>query len=327
MFKRILVPLDGSPLAEEALPVAARLARASQGSIVLLEVVTPPVYYGGFYTQVPLMTEEIVETSMSEAETYLAVLARSDDLAGIKIHKEIMYGTATQNILEVAHAQHVDLIVMCSHGRTGFTRWALGSVTHGVIHHCAVPVLVLREGHCDLQPPQAGPARPLCALVPLDGSPLAETALVPAANLVTALAAPAEGALHLTQVVKLFPKSAEEGFVSELNRETLERAETYLISVQEYLPETLPNLKLSTTWSVALDNDVAGALIGTAEQGESLESAQEKFTGCDLIAISTHGRSGLERWTMGSVTERILSATKLPVLVVRPPKVKVTELV
>jgi nucleotide-binding universal stress UspA family protein len=275
---------------------------------------------------VPLMTEQIVETSMAEAETYLAVLARSDDLAGIKIHKEIMYGTATQNILEVAHARHVDLIVMCSHGRTGFTRWALGSVTHGVVHHSAVPVLVLREGHCALQPAQAHPARPLCALVPLDGSPLAETALVPAANLVAALAAPAQGALHLTQVVKLFPKSSEEGFVTELNREALERAKTYLISMQEHLPETLKELKLSATWSVALENDVADAVIGTAEQGESVESAQE-FSGCDLIAISTHGRGGLDRWMMGSVTERILSATKLPVLVVRPQKVKQTEFV
>jgi nucleotide-binding universal stress UspA family protein len=324
MFQRILVPLDGSTRAEQALAVAARLARASEGSLVLLQVVTSPIDSWAYQSEVSLLHEQIVETSIAGAETYLALLARSEDLAGIKIKTEVMYGTAAQSILHVTHARRADLIVMCSHGRTGISRWALGSVAHQIAHHSPVPVLVLREGQAASLLTQPHAARPLCALVPLDGSPLAETALVPAANLVAALATPAEGTLHLTQVVKLFPTSADEGFVRELNSEALERAKTYLASMQARLPEMVKGLTRSATWSVALDNDVADALIGTAENGEEAVEAGG-FGGSDLIAMSTHSRGGLERWVMGSVTERVLSAAQLPLLIVRPQKVKQTE--
>ncbi len=125
MFKTILVPLDGSPRAEQALPVAARLARASEGSLVLMQVVTPPLDYWSYQSGVSMLHEQMAETSIAEAETYLALLARSQDLAGIKIKTEVMYGTAAQSILHVAHTRRADLVVMCSHGRTGFSRWAL----------------------------------------------------------------------------------------------------------------------------------------------------------------------------------------------------------
>jgi nucleotide-binding universal stress UspA family protein len=324
MFKTILVPLDGSPRAEQALAVAARLARGSGGSLVVVQVVTPPVDYWSYQSGVSMLHEQMVVTSMAEAESYLALLAGSQDLAGIKVKTEVMYGTAAQGILHVAHTRRADLIVMCSHGRTGISRWALGSVAHQIAHHSPVPVLVLREGQAAPLLSQTHAARPLCALVPLDGSPLAETALLPAANLVAALAAPSEGALHLTQVVKIFTADANEGFVRELNQEALERAKTYLASMQARLPELVQGLNLSATWSVALDNDVADALIGTGENGEKAVEAGG-FSGSDLIAMSTHGRGGLERWMMGSVTERVLSASRLPLLIVRPQKVKQIE--
>lgn len=324
MFKRILVPLDGSPRAEQALPVAARLARASQGSLVLVQVVTQPIDYWGSLAEAPLLREQIIETSLAGAESYLASIARSEELAGIKIRTETMYGIAARSILNLTHTQHTDLLVLCSHGRTGFSRWALGSVAHQIIHHCAVPVLVLREGQVASLLAQTDTARPLCALVPLDGSQLAESALLPAANLVAALAFPGEGVLHLTQVVKLFTGTADEGFMRELNQEALERAKTYLASMEERLQETLKDLKLSITWSVALDNDAADAVIGTAENGEK-EAQAGGFSGSDLIAMSTHGRGTLERWVMGSVTERILSASKLPMLIVRPSQIKQME--
>ena len=324
MFKTILVPLDGSPRAEQALAVAARLARASEGSLVVVQVVTPPIDYWAYQPGVSMLYEQIVETAMAGAETYLALLARSSDLAGIKIKTEVLFGTAAPSILHVAHSRHAELIIMCSHGHTGFSRWALGSMAHQIAHHSPVPVLVLREGQAASLLTQTHAARPLCALVPLDGSPLAETALVPAGMLVAALATPARGALHLTQVVKLFTASADEGFVRELNVEALERAKTYLASMQARLPEIVKGLNLSATWSVALNNDVADALIGTAENGEKAGEVGG-FGGSDLIAMSTHGRGGLERWMMGSVTDRVLSASRLPLLIVRPQKVKQTE--
>lgn len=318
MFKRILVPLDGSPRAERALPVAARVARAAGSSILLMQVVTPPIDYGGGLAQAPLLTEQMIESGLAEASSYLDQVAKSPELAKVTTTTAVMFGSPVPYILDAAAS--VDLIVLCSHGRTGFTRWVLGSVASRIILHSSVPVLVLRAGEPMPSVSNAEATRPLCALVTLDGSPLAETALAPAANLVAALAAPARGALHLIQVVKVFPKSTEEGFVSELNEEALARAKAYLATVKERSQETFRDLKLSITWSVTLDSDVAAAIVGIAEHGEQVEGA-EGFGGCEFVAMSTHGRGGLERWMVGSVTERVLSATKLPLLVIRPGKV------
>jgi nucleotide-binding universal stress UspA family protein len=101
------------------------------------------------------------------------------------------------------------------------------------------------------------------------------------------------------------------------------KAKRYLSATVEHLHEglTVPavaDLKLTITWSVAVDTDVARAIIRLAENGEDTEGAGV-FGGCDVIAMATHGYSGLQRWAMGSITQRVLSATTLPLLVVRPP--------
>ncbi len=315
MFKRILVPLDGSARAELALPVAARIAHASGGSIHLLQVLNLSAGYDGGMTPVVFATEESAEMEMALSTDYLKTVAASAVLAGIQTTTEVIFGFAAQYILANARAQDIDLIVLCSHGRTGFVGWVLGSVAHTLAHESTVPLLVLREGETALA--STDTTRPLCALVPLDGSELAEAALAPAAHLVAALAAPAQGALHLAQVVKIFPATAEEGFVSELNQEAIQRARTYLVQVTERLQTTMKELKLVLTSSVELEKDVSNALIQVAEhEGKR----KERASNCDLIAISTHGRSGVERWVMGSVTERLLGGTKLPMLIVRPQK-------
>jgi nucleotide-binding universal stress UspA family protein len=321
MFQRILVPLDGSARAEQALPVAARLARASNGSVIVMQVVSLPTDYWGYLSVSPFVVEHLVETALAEAKSYLRSVAESTALAGLKMQTEVRFGTPADHILAEAESEHVDLIVLCSHGRTGFKRWALGSVAHKLVHHSSVPVLVLREGQT--VPPlfPAGTARPLCALVALDGSELAETALTPAADLITALAAPDRGALHLIQVVKVVSMVAEEIFVNILNKEALDQAKRYLATVQERLQERLKDSRLSITWSVVPDTDVADTVIRIAEQGK--EGAMATGTGnYDLIAMSTHGRGALERWVMGSMTERVLNGTKLPMLIVRLQKVE-----
>lgn len=102
----------------------------------------------------------------------------------------------------------------------------------------------------------------------------------------------------------------------------LHKAKTYLRSITEHLREGIASkLKLAVSWSVALDTNIAHTIIRVAENGEDAEGAGV-FGGCDLIAMSTHGRGGLQRWAMGSVTERILQGTRLPLLIVRPQKVE-----
>jgi nucleotide-binding universal stress UspA family protein len=238
-------------------------------------------------------------------------------LDGIQVTTEIAPGLPPQYILAATRSWEADLTVLCSHDRTGFTRWVLGSVVHTLAHESTVPTLVLHENETASLLAHPDTARPLRALVPLDGSPLAEAALEPAAQLVASLAAHAE--LHLTQVVKSSQTSAEEGVESSLNAEGRARARTYLTQVTERWQAMATELGISISWSVALGTDVASALLSQAESGEQGQGTAGN-RGCELIAISTHGRHGLERWVMGSVTNRLLNATKLPILIVRPPR-------
>lgn len=271
-----------------------------------MRVVNPPIDYGGF-APVPMITEEIVESEMTGAADYLAAVAARESLVGIATSAEVRYGFPAQQVMEAADAHGSDLIVLCSHGRTGLARWALGSVAHTLVHQSRVPLLVLRQQQT-LAPVEA--KQPIGTLVPLDGSPLAEAALTPAASLTEALAASKRGSLHLVQVVKDLRPVAEEGFVSELSEETHRLARTYLASVAERVEAQTAGRGLSLTTSVEVASDVASALLAVAEQPGPAR--------CDLIAISTHGRSGLERWVMGSVTQRLLDTTRLPMLIVRP---------
>jgi nucleotide-binding universal stress UspA family protein len=265
--------------------------------------------------------EQVIEADLAGADSYMAGVVASAELTGITVKTEVTFGVPASHILATAESQRIDLIVMCSHGRTGFKRWALGSVAHEVVHHSPVPVLMLREGQATSLLSQTATAHPLLVLVALDGSPLAEAALIPAANLVAALATSGQGVLHLTHVVKLPVGVSQEDVADEMYGEALEHIKAYLVATGRRLQEMLKDLKLSITWSVALDTDIADALIRTAEAEEERKEA-EGFTGYSLIAMSTHGRGGIERWVMGSVTENVLNTTKLPLLIVRPLKVE-----
>ena len=325
MVKRIVVPLDGSIRAERAIPVAARIARASGGSLVLLRVVSAATEYWPNMVAEPTMRQVAIDADLAEAEKYLSEVATRTKLDNVPTETVALYGSTASTILDVAHSSRADLIVLCSHGYTGMTRWVLGSVAEKVARHADMPVLILREGGPVPAGPHPDAVRPLRALVALDGSAHAKAALEPAASLIAALAAPAAGALHLVRVVP--PVTTERGAQDLAARSSsepvLHRAKRYLSATVEHLHEglTVPavaDLNLTITWSVAVETDVARAIIRLAENGEDTEGAGV-FGGCDVIAMATHGYSGLQRWAMGSITQRVLSATTLPLLVVRPP--------
>ncbi len=321
MLKRILVPLDGSARAERAIPVAARIARAAGGTVVLVQAVTIPFTYSP-YVGSTSSAAETIDAELDDTNNYLNTLANSELLAGIETDTQALYGSAAPTVHSIAHAYDADLVVMTSQGKTGMKRWVLGSVAQKIARHSSMPVLVLHEsGPLPVGPHRDG--RPFRALVPLDGSVLAKIALEPAALLVAALAAPEQGALHLMRVVKSptpeeLRAAGDQESIERLKENTLHRAKTYLNSIADQLREgPLAALNLSITWSVAVDDDVAHAIIRMAENGEDAEGAGV-FGRCDLIAIATHGRGGLQHWVLGSITERVLGATKFPILIVRP---------
>src|SRR5579863_9506544 len=143
MFQHIVVPLDGSTRAEQALPVAARIAHANRGSLFLVQVVNQPIDYSGGWA--PIMTGEMIEAAMEGATDYLKAVAASQLLAGIETRIEASLGMPAQYLISVTEDLDCDRVVLCSHGRTGLTRWALGSVAHTLVHQSMVPVLVLRQ--------------------------------------------------------------------------------------------------------------------------------------------------------------------------------------
>lgn len=199
-------------------------------------------------------------------------------------------------------------------------RWVLGSVAQKLARHSPMPVLVLHESGSMLPGPRPD-GGPLRALVTLDGSALARAALEPAAQVVAALAAPGHGALHLLRVGKppqLDEKKLGPDQIAALRSEALHKARTYMQSIVTHLREgPLSALHLAVTWSVVLDDDIAGAILHVAENGE--DTAGAGLPGrCDLVAMATHGRTGFQHWVLGSVTERVLGATRLPILIVRP---------
>lgn len=314
MYKQILVPLDGSERAERAVPVAARIARATGGTVVLLQVANLIFEYGPYLGQGPVITTDVVEQELESAKVYLTTIAESTALDGVKTEIEAMPGMEAQTILTYAQLRNADLIVMCSHGRSGFKRWALGSVAQKIVRHSSIPVLVLRKDTPKPEELLTGSLQPLRMLIGLDGSPLAEAVLSPAAYLTAALNVSAQGELHLVQVVtspaarpSLKPEEADV-----IKERAIRDASMYLSNITTTFSQGLgTELGLNITWSVAVGEDIASELIDRAELGNESKA-------CDMIAVATHGRSGAERWMLGSVAERILTDAKLPLLVIRP---------
>ena len=130
MFRRILVPLDGSSLAERALPIAAHIARTLNGTIVLVRVVTTPMEMrSSLVSSLPSAAiQTMTEVHRMEANSYLRRIAASEELRSIPTENEVCVGQAAPAILSVANASNIDLLIMCRYGQRGRTRWMLGSV-------------------------------------------------------------------------------------------------------------------------------------------------------------------------------------------------------
>jgi nucleotide-binding universal stress UspA family protein len=301
MFKRLLVPLDGSALAESVLPVAAQVTRALQGTLILVRAYDIPP------SDVPL---SVIEAEEEKAHTYLTKVALRPELTGLQVETKTLCGAATLNLPDAVQAEQADLVVMSSHGRSGFTRLALGSVAEHVIHHVSVPVLVLHR------PREGEPLRKTApvALVALDGSALAETALLPAAEILAALTVPHEGTLHLVRVVappveiRSAASPAQDAPLLGREDQTLREAEDYLRKRSEQIQaEGLAGHHPAVTWSLRVSEDVRASLI------QAFQQADQEQRPALFLALASHGRSG----DSGSMAVGLLEHGTLPLLIVR----------
>lgn len=306
MITRILVPLDGSALAESALPVAAQLTRALGGTLILFRASDVPP------SDVPL---SVIEAQARQAQTYLAEVALRPELVGLQVETKTLGGAAALNILDAVQEYQADLLVMSSHGRSGISRLALGSVAEHVIRHAPVPVLVLHRPREGKSLRETAPV----ALVALDGSPLAESALLPAAEVLSALAAPEGAILHLVRVVAppveihAAALSGQATLLLEREDERLRAAEEYLILLSERLvAEGLGGRHPTVTWSLHVSEDISTSLIHAGERVD--QEGHEAL----LLALATHGRNLLDRRAAGgSIAMGVLEHTALPLLIVR----------
>lgn len=309
MYETIMVPVDGSELAERAFPVALGLAARADAGIHLVYVhsaLPPPMTEGG-----PEMAGEVEEAVREQARAYLEETGERLSGEGLSVSTAFLRGPVAATLAEEANGR-ADLVVMTSHGRGVFSRFWLGSVTDGVIRHARVPVLVLRtggegEGGAGIEGPARpeDPARFRRILVPLDGSPLAEAILGPAVELGRLTGASFLLLRVLAPIMgpgfgyEDLPEGLEVRQVEELRA----RAGEYLDGVTSRLGGDAPSVEGHTV----VDPHPARAILDFAEERD-----------VDLIALATHGRGGIRRLLLGSVADKLVRASRLPILALRP---------
>jgi nucleotide-binding universal stress UspA family protein len=296
MFKHILLPLDGSQLAESAIPVAAYLAEAVKAQVTLLHVIeknAPEKIHG----QKHLVNE-------GEACDYLAAVAENCFPKDIKVYRHVHTDEVERvsaSIVQHSDELDPDLIVMCAHGQSGLHDFMLGSIAQQVIAAGSVPVLLLRPKESDNG--QFTGFKNI--LVALDGNSEHESGFDAAVELALELKA----ALHLIQVVPtLSTLSVKQSATGTL----LPATTTALLEIdedtaQEYLAE---KLKLLQEKGIEASAEV--------ERGDPAKQVVQSPVAhaSDLIVLGTHGKSGLNAFWTGSVAPKIVEQATIPILLV-----------
>lgn len=313
MLKRILVPLDGSARAERGLALAARLARGSGSGLLIVRVVSVPNIRFAPYGEPAQIALALIATAREAAADYLQRVSNSPLVEGVSVETRTIEGHVTADILDTARDEQCDLIVICTHGHAGFGRWRLGRVATHVARHAPVPVLIV-PAH-DAQTSASVTDTDIRILATLDGSELAEAAIPPALDLAHALAAPERVTVHLLQVVDFFTTAMANADVDQTapspargaEEHALDVARTYLKGLADRIQRENPGMTMTSAATLAAD---VARTIGEIAEG------QPRY---DFVTMATHGRGGLQRWALGSITERVLQSTQLPLLIARSP--------
>jgi len=292
-LKEILVPLDGSGEAESELPYLRDLAPKFDSHVHILGV-----GIGRKTRRVNRLLEDYIKK--------IASGLRSDN---IKAEAVIRYGIAADKILDFTVEKGADLIIMATHGRSGITRWWMGSVAEKVITEAIAPVLLVRSK----RPAKTGTAGKLHflhkILAPLDGSDIGEAALAYAET----LAIKSQASVDLLQIISP-PGTVEASLLGgpdwrKFIKAMHDAGENYLKSI---------SARLSGNGVKSIYEVVTGD-----PADKIVEYAEDKRV--SVIAMSTHGRTGLARWVLGSVADKVLHSARIPILLVRSPKMVIPK--
>lgn len=296
MLDHILVPLDGSRLAETVLPHAVAFAQAFDSRLTLLRAVDRGEQETGSAAVDPL----IWQMRKAESQAYLQeVLARLED-AGVQADHALLEGSAAEEIVEFARSEGVDLIILSSHGRSGLTEWNISGVVQKVILRAFIPVLIVRAYKETVE--ELSPRRYRRLLFPLDGSRRAEYALPLAATLADSHAATLILAhvVHRPVVPRAIPLSEEEKtLVDQLTALNRERGKAYLQDLE-------PRGGMGAETRLLVSHDPAAALHELVDEEE-----------IDLVVLSAHGCSASTKWPYGSVALNFIVYGSTPLLIVQ----------
>jgi nucleotide-binding universal stress UspA family protein len=295
MFQHLLVPLDGSRLAEAALPAVECIARATNASVTLLHVVekdSPPTVHGEHHL-----------TRADEAETYLQSLtARLGGLGFPVSHHvhSVEVGDVARSIVDHAMELSPDLIVLSTHGRQGPWSWISGSIAQQVIARGKTPVLVVQ--------PQEGEAPPFqcrSLLVTLDGNAEHEAGMEAAIGLAQACSA----SIHLVMAVET-PQALSGTWISTWRLSPFATSEVLEMAHRggnEYLGRQLERIR-----SLGLE---VSAEVGRGRPVQVIRKISEEHK-VDLVVMATHGTLGLSAFWAGSLAARFARASRIPMLLV-----------
>jgi len=300
MYKQILISLDGSAFAESSLPLALEISRRTGAGVHLVTVLEPVTSFA---------YEGWEGAAVEWSNAYLEdVLSRIEGKAGGAVTHAVLSGHTVEMLQGECESKGVDLVVMASHGRGTMSRMWLGSVADGFVRQATVPVLLVRPDE------EAEPATTFdhsfeTLLVPLDGSELSERALEHS----TEFGELFDSAYHLTRIVS-YPVDIASPYLphtAQLNQQIMEDAKKGAAEYLEAHAENMRRRGLRVTTSVAVDAQAGHGVLSEAEA-----------VGADMVAMATHGRTGLSRAILGSAADKVLRGLHVPLLLHRPTDVQ-----
>jgi nucleotide-binding universal stress UspA family protein len=311
MLRSILVPLDGSPFGEHALPLALGIARRAGAELQLLHVHQPVVIAAA---EGPLFVSDQVDAEIKQQQrAYLDDVRRRLAAVGdVPAHPVLLEGEIVPTLRGAAASLGVDLIVLTTHGRGALARFWLGSVADELVRDSPVPLLLVRPADHPADLADEPVLRHL--LLPLDGSPLAEQILEPAIALGTLMDAdytllrvlkpvlPVRYQISGNNMAQMADSIINQ--IDHVQQELQRQAQDYLDGVvrERFRPRSLP-----VQTRVVSDHQPAATILQEA-----------KGRGSDCVALETHGRRGLSRLFLGSVADKVIRGSPVPVLVHRP---------
>lgn len=300
----IVVPLDGSEFSETAIPLAAAVSLATNTGLDLVRVQDPPsLLPSDALAPLPVINPE-AEAAIRQANTEWLDRVATELRAkvAVRVRMEMLDGPVGPAVGEYAHRVGANLIVLATHGRGGFALTLMGSVASDILRSARVPVLMVR--------PREGMARPEPrpfehVLIPLDGSPLSETAIGPAIALLG-------GARRVTlmEVTSPIPLDALAMPAPLAMVDPASLADAVRLS-RDYLEGIATKLRAQ-----GFTLDVRAE---TATSAAATIAAALRETKADLVAMATHGRGAIGRFLLGSVSHAVLRTAEVPVLLYRPP--------